>query len=286
MDVNIEIQLKEPVNANPEFELEVSRFIAANSAAASPVAEGSLWNKGFGVSRQLQTKIDWRRGHYFDRLGGNNLGRYYPRVDYLKGGVVGSIKSTRLTDPKQLEKIVREAYRKMIQAIRTDSNLARAVSAEVKIIVPHGTSTSITRIIERVSSEIHLQHSGIKFNPPKIVRGIPGALGTFLKGMGIAGGFYSAIQLQHDIEKGDVASAIGSGAGAATTLLEIGGGVLSSTALAASAAVVGSFAVGYGAGTMINDHLISEEVKDIIGGTIAEIVDHGWENIKEFYLGK
>lgn len=104
--------------------------------------------------------------------------------------------------------------------------------------------------------------------------------------MGIVGGFYSTIQLQHDIEKGDVASAVGSGAGAATTLLEIGGGVLSSTALAASAAVVGSFAIGYSAGTMINDHLISTEAKEIIGGTIAEIVDNGWGNIKEFYFGK
>ncbi|MEO8771048.1 MAG: hypothetical protein ABI402_13200 [Ferruginibacter sp.] len=285
MDIHIQMQLQEPVSSNPKFESDVSNFIHSYWASASPVAEWQLWNKDF--FGPLGNRIGFsRRGNVFDMLGGNNLGRTYANVDYLKGGIVGSIKSTRVTDTKALEKVVRDAYKSMINAIKNDRNLSSVTGVELKIIIPSGTSRSVIETIERTSERIHLRNSGIRFNPPKIIRGIPGNAGAFLRGMGIVGGFFSAVQLYHDVKKGDVASGVGSGSSTAATVLEISGGLLSSTALAMSAAVVGSFAIGYSAGTIINDHLISGRVKDIIGGTMVELVDNGWENIKEFYFGK
>jgi RHS repeat-associated protein len=48
--------------------------------------------------------------------------------------------------------------------------------------------------------------------------------------------------------------------------------------------VVGTaFGIGYAAGTVANEFL-SEDTKEAIGGTISEIVENGWENVKNFYF--
>jgi RHS repeat-associated protein len=51
----------------------------------------------------------------------------------------------------------------------------------------------------------------------------------------------------------------------------------------AVAAVAVAGAAGYGLGTVINSHL-SDETQMAIGGTINEIVEHGFENVKNFWF--
>ena len=285
--IGFEMHVTEPAGSNPFFESKVENFIASLTSTTSSIAEWSIWNPGWGVSRSSQGKIWSRRGNFFDKLGGNNLDRIrknYKAADYLKGGVVGQIKSIDSTNPKYIEKVVAQAYKKMIAAIKSDSNLLSAQRAELKIIVPTGTNNKVIQIIETAGKRFTGNQAGIKITAPKIIKGIPGKAGTVLRGLGIAGGILSTYQLHEDIEKGDIPSAIGSGTSSAAAMLEIGAGLVGSTALAVSAAVVGAFALGYAVGTLINNHLLSEDEHYIMGRVIAELTDHGWDNIKDYYL--
>jgi RHS repeat-associated protein len=102
----------------------------------------------------------------------------------------------------------------------------------------------------------------------KVVGKVAGPLGTVL----------SAADLTKDIKKGDVSSGIGNAAGVAES-------VLIATGATSGAAVVGAFSLGYGAGTLIREDVLTEEQNMAIGGTINETIEQGLENVKDFYFG-
>lgn len=282
--IGFELCVTEPVGSNPFFESEVERYISTYFSSTSSILEWGIWNWGMGINKSLQGKIRNRRGNIFDKLGGGNMPRNYKAVDYLKGGVVGQIKSIESANPRYIEKLVNEAYKKMIAAVKSDSRLISAKNAELKIIVPTGTNKSVIEIIERAGKKYMGNQAGIKINAPKIIRGIPGKVGTMLKGLGIAGGAFSVYLLHEDIEKGDFYSAIGSGTSGAAAMLELGAGVVGSTALAVSAAVVGAFAVGYMIGTIINDRFISDNDQYLFPRAFTRLDSHGFDKVKEYYL--
>jgi hypothetical protein len=98
-------------------------------------------------------------------------------------------------------------------------------------------------------------------------------------GGGVAGGVVSAYALVKDIQRGDVARGVGDAAGTAT-------GVLTVIGAGSAAAVTGAFSAGYAAGTLINEHLLGEETKEAIGGTLNEIVNEGgWKELLSHPFG-
>jgi RHS repeat-associated protein len=73
----------------------------------------------------------------------------------------------------------------------------------------------------------------------------------------------------------------------AVTAARVAASQLGNAAIAVAskaAPVVAAGVVGYALGTIINEHL-SEETKTAIGGTMNEIVNNGWQNLKSFYFG-
>jgi hypothetical protein len=111
-------------------------------------------------------------------------------------------------------------------------------------------------------------------------------VGVAGKALTVVGGAYSAYSLYNDYQRGDVAAGIGDAAGVVSSAATLGAGVVGSTVLASGGAVTGAFAVGYAVGTEINEHLISEETKDAIGGTIDEIMNKdGWKEIFKHPFG-
>ena len=103
------------------------------------------------------------------------------------------------------------------------------------------------------------------------------------RGLSFVGGVLSAYQLKQDIENGDVASGVGSAAGTASFALEMGAIAFGSTTAAVGAALTGSFAVGYGAGTLINEHVLADETKGLIGQTLYEFENMSLRDIWNYY---
>jgi hypothetical protein len=99
------------------------------------------------------------------------------------------------------------------------------------------------------------------------------------KALPVVGGLLSAGGLAQDIQAGDVGSGVGNALGVA----EAGAALVGATS---AAAVLGAGAAGYAVGTLINDHVLSESTKEAIGGTLNEIYESGWQNVKSFYFGK
>ena len=91
-------------------------------------------------------------------------------------------------------------------------------------------------------------------------------------GGGVAATAVSGYALLGDIQRGDTVRGIGDAAGTATGLLTLAGATT-------TAALTGSFSAGYALGGIINDHVLSDEIKDAIGGTVNEIVSEGgWKH--------
>jgi len=67
---------------------------------------------------------------------------------------------------------------------------------------------------------------------------------------------------------------VGKAGAVATGAIKGAGSVLGSTAIMGAAGVAGAGALGYGAGTLVNEHLISDDVKVAIGDTIGMVVDN------------
>src|SRR5688572_9286014 len=104
--ITLEMNLTAPVDSDPLFESAVERFVSTALATSSSILEWQAWNWGKGINKSLQGKIWDRRGFFFDRLGGNNLDKIkknYKGVDYLKGAVVGQIKSIDSTNKRSLQ---------------------------------------------------------------------------------------------------------------------------------------------------------------------------------------
>src|SRR5262249_3932262 len=75
---------------------------------------------------------------------------------------------------------------------------------------------------------------------------------------------------------GDVTTASAKGASATADVIEL--------TPTPAGAVVGAGRAGWAIGEAINVFL-SEETQDAIGGTINETLEHGWENVRDFYFG-
>jgi len=113
-------------------------------------------------------------------------------------------------------------------------------------------------------------------------------LGTNLSryGGGVATTAVSGYLLYRDWQRGDVAHGVGDVAGTATGVLTVAGAIATNAGWAAGAAgaasgaaVAGAFGAGYGVGTLINEHLLSEDIKTAIGGTLNEIINEGgWKH--------
>lgn len=267
----------------PIFDLEDwTHTVAGGIAGLHPVVEWATWNPGWGLTASQKGYITYMRGSIFEWFAGNNLGRTFPAADYMNPSTIGQIKSIYSTNTKYIKHgVMRRAARKLLKYMADNADIVGARAAQIDTIVPTGTSREVIRTIETALD-------GAKKPLPATVtvtRGVPGRVGTALKGLSLVGGVVSTYQLYHDVQKGDVASGIGSGAGVLTSTLELGAIGLGSTALATTSALTGSFALGYAAGTAINDHVLEEETKSLIGETLVEFIDNGWTDIKEFYFG-
>jgi RHS repeat-associated protein len=98
-------------------------------------------------------------------------------------------------------------------------------------------------------------------------------------GGGIAGGVVSGYALSKDIEHGDITHGVGDAAGTAA-------GVLTVVGATSAAAVTGAFSAGYAVGTVINEHVLSEDTKEAIGGALNEIINEGgWKELFKHPFG-
>lgn len=301
-----------------------ARLITAIITGAYPITEWSIWNPVYNLTkiskynpaihisplnffysnrevadlaklvqirtslRQLEGAIVRIRGLLFEALSGGNLRPGFFAADIIEGGYVTQIKSFLSSNTKSIAGQISKAAGKLVTLFKSNPNFFKGSIFNIQSIVPTGTSEGVISTIVNTALK--------KLKPPmtklgvqtgvNVVKGIPGAIGKGLKGLGVVGGLLSTYQLVQDVKEGNVVSGIGSTAGTTTFVLESGATLLGSTAMATGAALTGSFAVGYAAGTLINDHVLAEETKSLIGETLIEFVDHGLDDAKEYYGGK
>jgi hypothetical protein len=104
-------------------------------------------------------------------------------------------------------------------------------------------------------------------------------------GGGVATAALSGYALYGDIQRGDLAAGIGDGLSLGSAGFTIAAGLGAESAIVAwggplSAAAAG----GYAAGTIINEYVLPEETKSLIGETLVEFVDHGLTDAWDFYV--
>jgi hypothetical protein len=308
-------------HTNNFFLSDPARFVAAIISSAYPVTEGFLWNNVFfrnTIGRfnpaihisplnyyysnretlgllferrknfaALEGAIDRIRGLLFEAFAGGNLKPNSFAADAVGEGYVSQIKSILTKNKGTIRKKFLEAGEKLLELYKTKPNLFKAnATIFFHNVVPTGTKGSlISYILKTATRNLQpLADQGLKTGTT-IIKGIPGVIGKGLKGLGVLGGVLSTYQLVEDIREGDVASGIGSGLGTATFVLETGATVLGSTAMATGAAVTGAAAAGYAVGTLINDHVLEEDTKSLIGETMVELIDNPIANAREFYGG-
>jgi hypothetical protein len=243
-------------------------------ATGATVAERAIWNPTVigRTTVAAQTAVDTRRGVILEKLAGNNpaqggLGRYARDADRLTPKTVQQIKSTRVADPRAVAQISRDATRDAARFIRDNPATAGARAAQAHVIVPAGASDATVRAATTAlaASRRPIPNSA----PPQVTRGLPGLAGTAARTLTVAGGALSTVALVDDVRRGDAKAAIGDGAGAASSALALGGGALGSTAAVSAGAVTGAFALGYGVGAVLAEHVIPERAQIWYGGAIV-----------------
>lgn len=301
-----------------------ARLITAVITGAYPITEWAIWNPVYNLTkiskynpaihisplnfyysnrkladlaklvqvrtslRQLEGAIIRIRGLLLEALAGGNLRPGFFAADIIEGGFVTQIKSFLTANEKSIAGQISKAAGKLVRLFKSNPNFFKGSIFNIQSIVPTGTKESVIATILNTAFK--------KLRPPmaklgvqtgvNIVKGIPGIIGKGLKGLGVVGGVLSTYQLVQDVKEGNVTSAVGSAAGTATFVLEGGATLLGSTAMATGGALTGSFALGYAAGTLINDHVLEEDTKTLVGETLVEFIDHGLEDAKEYYGGK
>jgi RHS repeat-associated protein len=154
------------------------------------------------------------------------------------------------------------------------ANIFAATQLENRVVKAIGVTSGVVE----VAGGVTYAAGALKVGTP-VARKLTQVGGTLSRfGGGIAGSVISGYGLVKDVQRGDIARGVGDAAGTVT-------GVLTVVGAGSAAAVTGAFSAGYAAGSLINEHLLSEETKNAVGGTIAETLEHGWENIKGFYFG-
>jgi len=318
-------QIQPPLDHSINFLMsDPAKLLSALLVSADPILEWSIWNPIFNASTISKwnpavnfsplnfyysehrladlkkilalRKSVWAlrgglirvRGLVLEGLAGGNLRAGSYAADVIEGGDVIQIKSFYNTTLKNVASQIKRAAPKLLKLFKSNPSFYKGSIFKIQSIVPTGTTESVVDSIYDVARQElkpAMAEVGVE-SGASVVKGIPGAIGKGLKGLSFAGGVFSTYQLVQDIRKGDVASGIGNGAGTATFVLETGGTLIGSTAMTAGSALTASFALGYAGGTLINDHVLSDQTKSLIGETLVEFEDHGFQDIKEFYGGK
>jgi RHS repeat-associated protein len=243
----------------------VAQTASTAAATAYGLVEWSIWNPGINLTRAQQFAIDSRRGFIFDELAGNNLGKNFPQADYVTDTVVGQTKSTRSTAAQTVRKITIKAAQDAQKAIAKNPDFI-GKTAEARIVLPTGSKK------ETVAAARNALGGKSIAGQVKVSTGIPGVGGTILKGLGFVGAGASAYGLYQDYQQNNVASGIGNAASLASSGLSVAGAAVGSTVLAASGAVTGAFAMGYGVGSIINS-VLPENAQMAIGETIFNTLE-------------
>jgi len=212
-----------------------SGLVNSTLISTGPLLEQEIWNKNFRD-----------RGYILEHLHKNNFkgawnatGDNQQYFDDVKRNKVIQIKSTNAQNPKA---ITRKAIRTPGKAIelRINGFHENMIPQGVIIVETQQPSSYISKIDE---AHLNVRKPLPNHAPTKVVRGVPGALGTTTKGMTIGGTVLSGFSLKNDIQNGDYVSGIGN-----TTTLA--GGVMETSAIltpkAASLTKLGSKFSGFG----------------------------------------
>jgi RHS repeat-associated protein len=267
-----------------------SAQIGAGIASSAPaMIEGAIWNKTFlfEVSDSLQGTIWRRRGNALEFLAGNNRWQgglhLAENADRLTNTSVIQIKST--TQFTKIGQVTRDATWDAAQYMVDHPTIAKGRLPQAHIIVPSGTPNRVVNAAENALATARKPLPGrVTGRAPIVTRGLPvgRTLNVAGKVLGAAGGAFSAYSLVEDYKRGDVASGVGNASGVVSSAATLAAPIIGTTA----GAVTGAFAIGYGAGTLINDHVLSEDTKDAIGGTLNEIINEGgWKELFKHPFG-
>ena len=170
---------------------------------------------------------------------------------------------------------VREALAKLGITHVPGKGLVASAVARVRADLPYskylgtvlGTGKTILKNEKLLKAGAHLVSAGKHLSKP--VLGLLFVVGI----VGTAGSAYASVDAA---AAGDVKTATLQGASAAADIVEL--------TPTPAGAVVGVGRAGWAVGEAANVFL-SDETKDAIGGTISETVEHGWENVRDFYFG-
>lgn len=280
-------------------------FIKDTIDAMKEARSTTLWKRFFirMAEGNLNSVCGTVRNHYgrvFEVLANGNLRANYPALDLLADGKVGQIKAFLTIDKKSIAQTIKNAAEAIDHLYKFGISAAKAEQfffspamfgnfLKMVYVVPTGTAAALpgmpsSNVIDEIFRATRRNFKNLKLQAEvQVIQGIPGKFGKLLRGLSFVGGVLSAYQLKQDIENGDVASGVGSAAGTASFALEMGAIAFGSTTAAVGAALTGSFAVGYGAGTLINEHVLADETKGLIGQTLYEFENMSLRDIWNYY---
>ncbi len=278
-------------------------FYGANPAAGGhPLIENAIWNEWMTgrAPRAVRVRLNSWRGFIMDNLTGNNLGRNRALVDRRVGNIIEQTKSfwsKRADAATKLRDIAVAATRDAAEWVRRQPRAERLTRLfpRARIVLPSWASASLEQAAQTALNTAGRARSVVRSLPrfalsPVVTRGIPGLLGMTARAAQRVAVPLLAVGLVNAIRRGD-------GLGVADNtigLVPIGLQALSKASFAApvasiaarASAVTAAFSVGWTIGRAIDEHVLSEETRTAIGGTINEIVNNeGWREIYRHPFG-
>jgi len=275
-------------------------YLANAAGAAPPLLEGIIWNTWLtGTPRGMST--DLVRGAIIDRLTGNNLGQYEPLADRRVGNVIEQVKSfwrTTANAATQVQRVAVAATRDAAEYVRRLPRAERLtrILPRAQIVLPSWASASLERAAETALQAVGRARLAYRALPtfalaPLVTRGIPGLVGIAARTLQRVAAPLLAVGLVRGIIRDDKLAIADNSIGLVPIALQAASRLASATPRAATTLarfshVAAAFSVGWAVGRTIDEHALSDETRNTIGGTMNEIITNdGWKEITKNPFG-